>query len=88
MSDISGGQRRYERVEYSVPLRTNHVSGSSGHQWAGARSVGDLLNHMNAAAREHGIDTSFDDWFHIDAYEDDRLCFWFDLPDKTAWVNG
>lgn len=88
MSDISGGRRNYGRIEYEVPLRCNTVTGSSGHQWAGARAVDDLLRRMRQAATEHGIDTNHDDWFHIDAYEDDRLVFWFDIPDSAKWTGG
>lgn len=89
MSDISGGQRRYERVEYSVPLSMGRgLPGSSGHAHAGPEVIHGLINRMEVAAAEHGVSTNYDDWFHVDVFEDDRLVFWFDLPDKTAWVNG
>lgn len=74
-------------MEYEIPLRINQATGSSGHQWAGARAISDLLRRMEQAAQQYGIDTHYDDWFHIDAYEDDRLVFWFDIPESARWLN-
>lgn len=83
MSNISGGRRQYARIEYEVPLRGSQPSSTPD----GARDIYSLLRHMEGAAAKYGIDTNYDDWFHVDAYEDDRLVFWFELSDETKWIN-
>jgi hypothetical protein len=83
MSNISGGRRRYERVEFEVPLQGCQPSSTP----SGARDIYGLIARIEDAAKERGVNTNYDDWFHVDAYEDDRLVFWFELPNATKWVN-
>lgn len=88
MSNVSGGRRVYERIEYSVPLRgSQYPDGHPMLPQATARDIYGLLGRMENAAKAHGIDTNCDDWFHVSALEDDKLVFWFDLPKNTRWDN-
>lgn len=87
MSEISGGKKTFARIEYSVPLSADYTNGTGWTSWAGNRNIHDLLFHMEEEAKKYGIATNFDDWFHVTAFEDDRLVFWFEVPDSQEWVN-
>lgn len=79
MSEVSGGRRIYERVQYSVPL--------NGGEGDAIRNLYDVLRNLERDAEELGINTGYDDWA---CYTNDEhgLTVWFEVPGSARWNNG